>query len=265
MRKWQIGVAVGVVLVALTFGVRSCNMNKKKQLAESTTEVATAVTEVVTEEPTTTEEDYQSSLNLNKDKGKDGRIEVTEAPTTEAPPPEQTEPNYAVDVCVFDHTTVPVRNVDGSSCNDYFDAVTLDDFGSYWGKDLTKKDFLAKKKVLVGVDQNPKDVEKYDLQSVGWLKDNLKSLDKNTAVKFTNLHIIGSLSNTHVALLCSYDWYSVFGLRDTLVVFEDISGQLNVKDFKEGDIFSATVFAHNIKRVDVNGQSVICVQYNVFK
>ena len=119
--------------------------------------------------------------------------------------------------------------------------------------------------VVIGVDQNPKDVEKYDLQSVGWLKDNLKSLDKNTAVKFTNLHIIGSLSNTHVALLCSYDWYSVFGLRDTLVVFEDISGQLNVKDFKEGDIFSATVFAHNIKRVDVNGQSVICVQYNVFK
>lgn len=234
-----------------------------------TTEVVTSsptTTEVVTtEEATATEESYQSGLNLNKDKGKDGRVTVTEAPTTEAPPPEQTEPNYDVDVCIFDHTTVPIRNVDGSSCKNYLDAVSLSDFDSYWGSELTEKDFKSKKKVLVGVDQNPKDTEKYDLQSVGWLKDNLDDLKGNTAIKFTNLHIIGNLSDSHVALLCSYDWYSVFGLKDTLVVFEDISGKLDVKDFKEGDIFSATAFAHNIKQMDVNGQSVICVQYNVFE
>lgn len=264
MKKWQVGVAIGVMLIVLMFIVRSCNMSKKAK-EEATTIEAVSTEATTTEEETTTESSYQSGLNLDKDKGKDGRIEVTEAPTTEAPPPEQTEPNYDVDVCIFDHTTVPVRNVDGSSCKDYFDAVTLDDFDSYWGKKLTEDDFKSRTKVMVGVAQNPKDTEKYDLQSVGWLKDNLKKLDKNTAVKFTNLHVIGSLSSSHVALLCSYDWYSVFGLRDTLVVFEDISGKLNVKDFKEGDIFSATAFAHNIKRMDVNGQSVICVQYNVFE
>ena len=107
--------------------------------------------------------------------------------------------------------------------------------------------------------------ERGDLQSVGWLIQNLSSLSEETAIKFTNLHVIGSLSATHTAVLCSYDWYSVFGLKDTLVMFEDISGTLDASAFTDGAVFSATVFAHNVKVVEnVNGQRVVCVQYSTF-
>ena len=156
--------------------------------------------------------------------------------------------------------------MDGSSCKAYQKSVSLNDFGSHWGTSLTEDDFKGGDFYMVGVEQNPDDTLRGDLQSTGWLIDNLDKMNDNDAIKFTNLHVIGDLSQSHVALLCSYDWYSAFGLKDTVVVFEDISNTLNVKDFKDGDIFSATVFRHNIKVVpNVHGQRVIVVQYAVFE
>ena len=136
-------------------------------------------------------------------------------------------------------------------------------FLQLWQKNTPN--FKATKKILIGVDQDYYDFEKGDLQSVGWLISNIDSIEDNTAVKFTNLHVIGSLSDDHVALLCCYDWYSAFGIKDTLVVLEDISGTLKTSDFKEGDIFSATVYGHNIKVEKVNGQNVVCAEFATFE
>lgn len=218
-----------------------------------------------TETSTKEKPTYDNSLGLDTDKG-DGRITVAE-PTESTKPTKAPviKPSYPVTVSIYDKTQVPARNVDGSSCTGYLNSVVLRDFGTYWGSDLTVEDFYSKKIVYVGVDQDPNDTQKEDLQSVGWLIENLDSLSSETAIKFTNLHVIGNLSTTHVAILCSYDWYSAFGLDDTLVVFEDISGTLKLENFSSGDIFSATVFRHNVKSVNVNGKRVIVVQYNIYK
>ena len=262
---------VFVILFGVCLAIRSHNLKNKAQDTEVVvtvpdTSTGGLVQDVIEEVPDTT--DYLSSLGLGTDKN-DGRIEVTEEETevveTETEPI-QTEPTYKTVVTIFDWTSVPSKNMDGSSCKSYLKKVSLSDFGTFWGSSLTQQDFFGNNLYLVGVTQNPEDVVKGDLQSVGWLINNIKSMKPNDAVKFTNLHVIGSLSDNHVALLCSYDWYSAYGLNDTLVVFEDISGTLSPKDFKDGDIFSATAFVHNIKVLEnVKGKRVVVVQYNVFK
>lgn len=219
--------------------------------------------ELESTEESTTSSQYQQEVNHIENDKEDGRVDVTTESTTEATT-EEIKPYseyYETGVKIFDHTEVPARNMDGSTCSGYFNAVKLSDFGTMWGSPITDEDKYANKRYLVGVDQNPDDIEKGDLQSTGWLIDHLDSMDKNTALKFTNLHVIGSLSTSHVALLCSYDWYSAFGLDDTLVLFEDISGTLNTSDFKAGDIFSCTVWVHNVKVVKVNGKRVVCIEY----
>lgn len=221
-----------------------------------------ADTETTTEESSTSSQYTQEVDHIENDK-KDGRVEVTTEEVTEATT-EEVKPYseyYETGVKIFDHTDVPAYNMDGSTCSGYYNAVSLSDFGSMWGTSITDKDKYTSKRYLVGVSQNPDDTEKGDLQSTGWLIDHLDGMEKDTAIKFTNLHTIGSLSTSHVALLCSYDWYSAFGLTDTLVLFEDVSGTLNNSDFKAGDIFSCTVWVHNIKVVTVNGKRVVCIEY----
>ena len=268
MKKRYIVLIVVAVLFIVCLIIRGINMSKKKQEPPTFTTETVSTEDVSTEELTedvSTENPYEQGVDHieNGDDG-DGRIEVTtteevvEEVTTEEPYSDY----YETGVVIFDNTAVPKTNMDGSSCKNYLNSVDLSDFGTKWGTSLTEADKYTKNRVLVGVSQNPEDMERGNLQSVGWLIDNLSTLDDSTAIKFTNLHTIGSLSVDHVAILCSYDWYSAFGLKETLVMFEDISGTLNVNDFHEGDIFSATVYVHNVKIVKVNGHEVVCVQYS---
>jgi type II secretory pathway pseudopilin PulG len=272
-RKLCIGIIIAIILIGVLLGVRSSNIKKKAEAeAKAQAEEAQAELEaqlalaqdVETEEAP--KDTYKNSLGLDKDKDKDERIEVDTTPETIPEPVYvQTTPTYSTTVNIFDHTSVPTKNMDGSSCKAYQSKVTLSDFGSYWGSNLTEEDFYGGDFYMIGVEQNPDDTLKGDLQSTGWLINNIDTLNDNDAIKFTNLHVIGQLSTSHVALLCSYDWYSAFGMDDTLVVFEDISGDLKIGDFSDGDIFSATVFKHNIKVMNnVKGQRVIVVEYATF-
>ena len=268
----------GILLVFVIFILIAAKnkANQKKEEAEQQSASTEYVAENSTEsgtmanvEPTTEVKDsYKQQLGIgNEDKDqrvKVDRDEPTEAPTEE---PKQTEPTYAVATKVFNHTEVPKVNMDGSRCKDYYAKVKLSDFGTFWGTSLTQEDFIGHKKYLVGVEQDNVTAEKGDLQSVGWLIDNLNAekFQANDCIKFTNLHVIGALASDHVALLCSYDWYSAFGLDDTLVVFEDISGTLKPSDFTDGDVFSATVFVHNCKVLpSVAGKRVVVVEYALY-
>lgn len=265
-RKLVIFLFIVVILIGVLFGIRTYNLshkdNKVNQEYETSSENLTIdsnITEVIQE--TTT---YDSTLN-NKDDIKRPSSQIDKnnlQPTDEV---QEIKPNFDVSCKVFGHTSVPQKMVDGSSCIAYLNSVSLSDFNTFWGTSLDVNDMKSTTKYLVGVDQDGIEEEIADLQSVGWLISNFNNLNKNDAIKFTNLHVIGSLSSNHVAVLCSYDWYSAYGLKDTLVFFEDISGTLNKDEFSDGAIFSATVFVHNIKVIKVNGQNVVCVQYNVFK
>ena len=75
---------------------------------------------------------------------------------------------------------------------------------------------------------------------------------------------MGNLSKNPKNVLCCYDWYSAFGIDDTLVMFEDISGTVKNSDLEAGDVFSAVVYKHNMKVQKVNGQNVVLVEYNTF-
>lgn len=257
-RKLLIVLLVLIVLVVIMLAVRNHNLSNKVNESEQKNETPTIVQQQETE--TTPKPNYQSYLNDRTDKKNDSSVEVS---TEEETVPE-IKPNFDVACNVFGHTSVPNKNMDGSSCKNYLSGVKLANFETFWGTALGINDMQSTTKYLVGVDQDNIEEEIADLKSVGWLISNIDSLGQHDAIKFTNLHVIGSLSDTHVAVLCSYDWYSAFGLKDTLVVFEDISGTLDVSSFDDGAIFSATIFVHNIKVVKVNGQNVVCVQYNVF-
>lgn len=265
---------ITIVVIAVIFSImliiRHNNLAKKAeqeaQQQEQLAQLEKQEAEQQEEEAKQKEEStYKRNLGLGADES-DGRVTIEEEEPVPEPEPEQTEPTYKVDCGVFDHTTVPVINNDGSSCKAYQKSLKVSDIPTRWGTELTHDDFIGGKKILIGVEQNGEVSEKGDLQSVGYLDNNLQNFAPNDYVRFTNLHVIGSLSNDHVLLLCSYDWYSVWGLRDTLVIFEDISGTLNPADFKDGDVFYTGAFAHNIKIVDnLNGQRVAVVEYNVFK
>lgn len=269
-KKLCIALAVILVLIIVMFAIRSHNLKNKSntELIDDSTTQSTQSSQIKQDEVTKKEPEntYKNSLGLDANKDKDERInyEIETETQPESTEPIQTEPTYTPVVTIYDHTAVPKKNMDGSSCKAYQSSVKLADFGTFWGSPLTDDDFKAGNFYMVGVTQNSGDFLKGDLQSTGWLADNIDSLAENDCIKFTNLHVIGSLSDTHTALLCSYDWYSAFGLKDTLVVFEDISNTLSPSDFKDGDIFSALVFRHNVKVETVKGQRVIVVQYATF-
>lgn len=279
-RKWIIIGIIVVILVIVCLVIRGVNAKKAEEKAQADQlaleqeqlalqeELARQELAQDTPEPEQPVGDYTYELGLRGDKG-DGRVEPKE---TEEPEPVETPepvktPKYPVAVKIFDSGFVPDKNVDGSSCKDYLSKVSLADFDTYWGAALTEDDFTGAERYLVGVEKfrDKEDYDRGDLQSVGWLISHLSELNQNDCIKFVSLHVIGHLSDSHVAMLCSYDWYSAFGLKETLVVFEDISGTLNIDDFSEGDVFSATVFVHNITVKKVNGQSVVCVEYALYE
>ena len=270
-------IALFFILILIAASIKSSN--EKKALAEKQrieAEIASQEAALeqarleeeqrrLEEEQTKEESDYQANLGVGNDSSSKTQIEIKEdesgEPTVEFTPP---EPNIELLVEVYDSTKVPKNTMDGKSFKGYFNSVKLSDFGTNWGTELTNADILSEEKILVGVSQNKDNTEIGDLQSTGWLIKNFDSISDDTAIRFTNLHVLGSLSDKKVALLCVYDWYSAFGMTDTLVMFEDYSGTLDVNDFKDGDIFEATVFKRNMKLVDVNGRRVICAAYNTY-
>ncbi len=281
-KKWcliGIGVVVLIIVLLVIKGVNNARgakemeeqaiaraeqeaLEEQQRLEE---EEAARLAEEEAKKKNYTETGYADSLSYRAKN--DGRVTYEEGDdeNQEVAEVEVPKSSYNIEVHIFDRTDVPVTNVDGSHCSDYLEKVSLADFGTMWGSDLTEDDFNSTTKCLVGVEQDRKNYEHGDLMSVGWVYDNFDNMPDNEAIKFTNLHVIGSLSSTHTAVLCSYDWYSVFGLKDTLVVFEDMSGTLDPADFKDGVVFYATVFKHNCKVMEnVNGQRVLVVEYNVF-
>ena len=259
------GLAGLFVLFIVGGAVKSAIIARKavQQPVQNTEVVAEAPAELqqaeVDNEP---KSEYQQKLGIDADKG-DGRVKVKEekGAVDKTQNITQVEPNFKVTVSKFDHDSVPDKMVDGSSVKEYLAGVTLSNFESKWGTPLTAEDFHSTTRTLVGVRQDKMDFEKGDLQSVGWLIKNFGTLPKDSAVKFTNLHVVGDLATDHTALLCCYDWYSAFGINDTLVVFEDISDTVPVGTLQAGDEFSATVFVHNMQLKKVNEQNVVCVQY----
>lgn len=207
---------------------------------------------------------YAASLGLNNG---DGRVQVQ--PEEEEEVVEYVDPNekvqlearYPVDILKFDWVEVPEKMVDGSSCKGYLASVGTDSFHLGWGTPLTEDDFIGGERFLIGTEQNPNDTLYGDLQSVGWLHEHINLFQPNDAIKFCNLHVIGDIGTGHICLLCSYDWYSAFGLTDTLVVIEDPTGTFDKSLLSDGDIFSTTVFAHNLEATVVNGQRVIVAQW----
>lgn len=273
MKNKKVVIIIGcvVLFVVVCLIIRGINMSRKNNISD-TPEVTPPVVEDFgggleqDVEPTASPSNsYVSGLGLGSGKT-DGRVDVEEAtPTPEITPEPIIEAAYGDALIIWGNTSIPKRNQDGSNCKDYLKKVKLKDFGTMWGSSLTEADFDGGVRYLIGVDQNPENSFKGDCQSVGWVMDNMDKFNENDALQFTDLHVIGSLSDTHVALLCSYNFYSVFGMTDTLVMFEDISGTLDVGMFGDGDIFSAVIYAHNIKLLNkVNGKRVLCVQYNVF-
>lgn len=271
-----IGVVLAIFIVMCC--IRAVNLSKKAN--EPAPEVSQTVPETPIEEEQETEQsDYQSSLSI-KAKEEESKKEEAEKRLAEKRAEEErkkqeeeakkaaeaAEPTYGADVKTWSSDGVPEIMEDGRSIKQYLAEVSLADFGSKWGSALSTEDKLTEDFYMVGVDQNPDDyVKGVQNQSFGWLIDNIDGLPKNGAVKFTDLNVVGSFASDHVALLCCYNWYSVWGLKETMMVFEDISGTLKPADFKPGDIFSAIAYVHNIKVEKVNGQTVICVQYNTFK
>ena len=266
-RKFTLVSLVVIIVIAFVFMLKACGGVSVTDVVPTPTIVVDPNSSLIQDVEVTKAPVSQYQSSLVPDKDDDGRVVVLDPTKTPTPTPTpQLEPTYTTQVTIFDWTSVPKRNMDGSSCKKYQEGVKLADFGTQWGTELTEDDFYGGDLYLIGVEQNPEDTIKGNLQSVGWLIRNKDIFQEHDAIKFTNLHVIGSLSETHVALLCSYDWYSAHGLKETLVVFEDISGTLKNEDFKDGDIFSATIYAHNFKVVeDVNGQTVVVVQYNTFK
>lgn len=288
-KKLSITIVIVVVLLIIGFVIRSINLSNKASKSEKEdTSVEqqqsppsqTLEDDNEDEEESSSGSDYQSSLSIKAKEEQERKEEAEKRLQEKKEAEEKAEqerkakeaaekatPTYGCEVNVWEKgkDTVPERMDDGSSIKDYYSKVTLADFGSNWGTKLTDVDKLTTNFYMVGVDQNPDDyVKGVQLQSFGWLIENLNTLPKDSAIKFTDLHVVGSLAEDHMAILACYNWYSVWGMKETLMVFEDQSGTLKASDFQPGDVFSAVIYAHNVKIENVNGQTVICVQYNKF-
>lgn len=265
-----------VILVCVVFGIRSSN-KKKAALAEAERirqeQLALEEQENAIEEVTTVVQpvgEYEASLGLEVDKNRDERVKVdkNKKPVVEQETEAsvQTEPNYDTKVTVFGYQEIPTSGLNANLFQEYLSKVQLSDFSSKFGSGLTENDFFSPQRILVGYekDRSEDDTDMGDLRSVGWLTRNIDNLGDSDAIKFVDLHVVGHLATDHVAMLCTYELYAADHLTDMLVMFEDISGTLSVDSFKSGDIFSATVFKHNMKVEQVNGQTVLVVQYNTF-
>lgn len=278
----KVVIALGIIVALLIVGIviRTINMSKKQEVTQPPVE-STADSGGTEDEATkpAEPEKFESSLTASAKeeerekeeveqrlKEKEEAEEKAKKEEEERLKAEKAKPTYGDAVKIWDSDGVPDIMEDGRSIKQYFKDTSIASFGSNWGTALDNKDKLTDSFYMVGVDQNPEDkVTGVQSQSFGWLITHLGGINKNSAIKFTDLNVVDSYASDHVAMLCCYNWYSIWGLEETMMFFEDISRTLKPSDFKPGTIFSAIVYAHNIKVVEANGQKVICVQYNTFK
>lgn len=283
--KHKVPIIIGTVIIVLivaVIGIRSTNAKKKaEEQARIEYEQSQQGTDVQTEEEDDEElqSSYYSSLSIKakeeqkKKQEAEKRLEEkreaerkAEEERKAAEHAKKAKPTYGDAVKIWGSDGVPDRMEDGKSIKKFLSNLSLSDVGSKWGTPLTDKDKLTENFYMVGVDQNKDDyVTGVQLQSFGWYFDNADSIPEDSAIKFADLNVVGSLASDHVALLCCYDWYSIWGLKDTMMVFEDISGTLKPEDFTPGKIFSVIAYKHNIKIENVGGYRIICVQYDTFK
>jgi sortase (surface protein transpeptidase) len=273
-----IAIAVICVLFGTVLGIRSHNLQKKAEV-QAQAKAEQVEKEKVKEEKQKKEvKSYDPSLGVNSSsESKDGvkisdevRQEQAKEDAEEEHQAElnsQTTPNYPTELRVYNHISVPEYAIDGTSWMKYANKVSLADFGSMWGSALTHEDVITTSRVVVGTDDVEKGhhIDGESPRSVPEILNNFDSLVKpHTAYTFTDLKAVKSLSDDHTAMLCTYEWYSVYGLKDELVVFEDISGSVPIDTIKAGDTFSFTAYGQNISHKVVNGKNVLLVQYSTF-
>lgn len=285
--KYKVPIIIGtvvIILIVAVVGIRSMNAKRKaEEQARVEQEQAQQDAQLPVEEEEEDEDlqnSYQSNLSIKakeeQKRKKEAEKRLEEKREAERKAEEErkakehaqkAKPTYGDAVMVWDSDGVPDRMMDGSSVKKFYSNFKLSDAGeSRWGSPLTDADKLTKNFYMIGVDQNEDDyVTGVQLQSFGWYLDNADSIPQDSAIKFTDLNVVGSLADDHLALLCCYNWYSIWGLKDTLMVFEDLSGTLKPEDFAPGKIFSAIAYKHNIKTVNVDGYRIMHVQYDTFK
>lgn len=248
-----LGIIIGVVV--LMFIIRGINMSRKAEEPTTLIEVEEPTMEIFTEQETTTF--YDSNIGLGTDKDND---KVTVSTETEQPTTEEIEKTESFDLTfrVYGKTAVPDILSDGTSCKAYLSQLRLTSLET-WGSGLTDADVNSQKRVLVGTTQNPDDYIKDSLQSVGWLMNNLDTLSDDTCIKFTDLNVVGTVPSNKTTLLCMYSWYSSFGMKETLVLFEDCSS--SVYDIEDGSTISFSVYKHNVRVETINGQRVVIAKY----
>lgn len=279
--------ALGIAVVML-FGVRSHNLKIKKQkeakakteaIAKKKAEAKAQAEEEEKEKQANTfdseiigsdDDDVSKHIVTITDEVRKKQEKKDEKARKQAELDAQTEPNYPVELRVWDNITVPEYTKDGRRWDTYADTFSLDDFPSKWGKALDHDDVIASKRLIVGTDDveeghRIKGAEPISTQELFESKGTFKKyIKKHTAVTFTDLKCVKSLSSDHVALLCTYEWYSVYGFKDEMVIFEDISDTLHVDDIKPGDTFSFTAYGHNISHKTFNGNNILLVEYDTF-
>lgn len=279
--------ALGIA-VAMLFGVRSHNLKIKKQKeAKAKTEAvakakaekeAEAEAEAKKKAETTfkpelvedDDDDISKHIVEITDEVREKQAKKDKKAEEKAKLDAQTEPNFPTDLRVWDSITVPEYTKDGRRWDSYADTFSLSDFPSKWGTQLTHDDIIAKKRLVIGTDDveeghRIKGAEPLSTQELfASSKSFKKYIKKHEAVTFTDLKCVKSLSDDHVALLCTYEWYSVYGFNDEMVIFEDISDTLRVGDIKPGDTFSFTAYGQNISHKKFNGNNILLVQYDTF-
>ena len=258
MKHKKLLIILGAVIftVLILFIIRGINLNRKSK-EEPSTDIETSVSVIETGKEPETTTSYDSNIGLGTDAEE---TKVTIPDETEVIVEDDTTQLESFDLTfkVYGRTVVPDKLLDGTSCLQYLNKLSSKDI-SNWGSDLTQSDLSSRKRVLVGTSQATDDICKGDLQSVGWLMNNLNNLSDSTCIKFTDLHVVGTIPSDKTILLCMYSWYSVFGMKETLVLFEDCSN--SVSNIADGSTISFSIYKHNARVETIKGQKVVVVKY----
>lgn len=258
MKHKKLLIILGAVIftVLILFIIRGINLSRKSKEEPSASIETSAPTLETSKEPETTTT-FDSNMGLGTDSEE---TKVTIPDETEVIIEDDTTQLDSFDLTfrVYGRTSVPNKLLDGTSCSQYLSKLSSKDITN-WGSDLTQSDLSSRKRVLVGTSQATDDICKGDLQSVGWLMNNLNSLSDSTCIKFTDLHVVGTIPSNKTILLCMYSWYSVFGMNETLVLFEDCSN--SVSNIADGSTISFSIYKHNARVETIKGQKVIVVRY----
>lgn len=245
-KKLVITLAIIVGIIIVMFIIRGRNLSKKNK-EPVTEEVTSAVeTEVETTKKEPETKSYDSNLGNDKEETTDGRIEVDKNKIEKDTMPVQTDPTYIPYTKITSKGAVKSEDLN----KDLLSNLKLSDVGTFWGSSLSTDDFKGGKHLNIGAGTECDN-------DVSWLVSNISNLNNNDFIEFSDLTVIGSLSPTHVALLCSSG--------DNYIVFEDITNRLNTSDFNEGDLFTTGIFKHNMKTQTINGVDILVVQYNIFE